>query len=101
MDKSCDNCYWASSNRGNCYYFEDKPESNICDRFDYKCCECDGENATHEYKNNLYCTDCLLKELDVESWTVTHYMVDGEYLGSDDDIDGVIENLSKDINEIE
>ena len=47
------------------------------------------------------CTNCLLKEFEVEESTITHYYVRGEYIGSDEDMDEVILNLDDDIEELD
>ena len=94
--KSCDNCYWKY-NLGfageYCTKTERKPNTNLCDNHDYKCSECDS-NAEIKDNKEYYCTDCFMKSLGVETYTQTHYIYDGEYMGSDDDIMEVLECIT-------
>lgn len=99
MERTCDNCYFLCHNCYDDTYFcanhkkdKEKP-SKVCDYHGYTCNKCKSE-AGFMYNDEAYCLDCLLKENDVEECTTTSYYVDGEYLGSDDDIDEVLENLN-------
>lgn len=99
---NCEECYWKFNNYENyCAYYNDEPKK--CDYFNFKCCDCDSECASYTYKEKRYCSECLINELGVQSYSVTHYELNGEYLGSDDDIDEVIDNLKCDfeIKELE
>ena len=74
------------------------------------CCECDSEyeEKYYKYDNEIYCFDCLVDTLEKEGQLnvvkVTHYYTDdwGE-LGTDDEINEVIENIcdTYDIEEVE
>ena len=60
-----------------------------------KCERCESDYADSyfkdEYTNEIICLDCLLDGCDHS--TITHYSLDGIYLGSDDDIQEVIESI--------
>lgn len=60
-----------------------------------KCDRCESDYAEEyfkdKYTNEVVCLDCLLDGC--ETSTTTHYIIDGTYLGSDDDINEVIENI--------
>jgi reverse gyrase len=101
MDKNCSNCYWEGYKDMFCIYEKEKPVEETCNKHSYMCIECDSEIASYKYKGKYYCQDCLLKQFNIEDYTVTHYMRDGEYLGSDEDIDQVINNLCEEIEEID
>lgn len=74
------------------------------------CCECDSdyEEKYYKYDNKIYCFDCLVDTLQEEGQLnivkTTHYYNDdwGE-LGTDDEINEVIENIcdTYDIEEVE
>ncbi len=65
------------------------------------CEECEIEEAKYKYNDKIYCDDCLLFVLDkedkIQSWTVTHYEIDGNYIGNDNDKD--MEEVIEDIAE--
>lgn len=98
--KNCSNCYWEGYTLMHCIYCKEKPIEGTCSKHSYMCVECDMEEASHKYKEKRYCQDCLLKQFEVEEYTVTHYMQDGEYLGSSDDTDEVINRLSNKIEKL-
>lgn len=98
--KSCDNCYFRGYKDMFCINKTEKPKESICDGHSYICVKCD-DIAGFEYKDKQYCEDCLLKEFEVESYTITHYTMNGEYLGCDDNMCEVISNISKDIKELD
>lgn len=95
MCKNCNDCYWNFQNKKShwCAFKEVAPKDEVCDKHDYECISC-GEQAEYKYKEDYLCSNCLLEELGVETYTETHYTLDGEYLGSDDDIFSVIDNIS-------
>ena len=69
---------------------------------EYRFCEsCDCELVEYEYEGKVYCSECLLEKLEedkrIESWETKSYMIDGEYLGNDNDnsLDEIIDNLPK------
>lgn len=105
MIKCCENCYWkfkkCESKNDWCAYEKNKLENQICDKHSNECSCCFDDKAEYKYKDKYYCSKCLLEEFGVEEYTETHYMLDGEYLGSEDDISEVIENLYEDIEMIE
>lgn len=103
-ERTCSNCYYLHKSHIHNVYFcasheasKEKPDK-ICDKHLFCCSssECLGE-AEYKYNNKLYCVNCLFEELDVEQCTTIEYYKDGEYLGSEDDIVEVIENLNEDI----
>ena len=65
------------------------------------CESCDCELAEYEYDGKVYCSECLLEKLEedkkIESWKTKSYMLDGEYLGNDNDnsLDEIIDSLSE------
>ena len=83
-----------------CSYQEVKPRENTCNKHRFKCNIC-GDCANYIFNDRYYCLDCLLNKFNCESSTTTHYFLDGEYLGSDDDIDKVIFALDDGISEID
>lgn len=95
MCKNCDNCYWNyKENKGDwCGFKEVVPKERVCDKHDYECISC-SDQAEYKYKGDALCSNCLLEELGVETYTVTHYTLNDEYLGSDDDISEVINNIA-------
>lgn len=97
MNKSCENCYWTLYGDKWCVSQINKPTENICGNHNFICSECNSDKSEYQYKGKYYCLDCLLKEFNVEEYTVTHYHIDGSPLGSDDDMTEVIENLDREI----
>ena len=81
MKKECSNCYYGQI----CQDYQEE-DSQVCDRFTYECETC-ADEAVVLYKDKPLCRDCLVDKLGIETWTVTHYMLDGEYLGNDGDND--------------
>ncbi|GAA0229721.1 hypothetical protein [Metaclostridioides mangenotii] len=89
MEKTCDNCYWSISEDQCIKKLEPK---NKCEEHNYECFYCNSE-AEYISDDKSYCTDCLIQSFCLETNTVTHYSLDGTYLGSDDDINEVIEGI--------
>lgn len=90
--KQCQECYWRFKySKQWCARHDNKPES--CDGFKISCTEC---GASGEYKigEYVYCTNCIIGKANIEESTVTHYYVDGEHIGSDNDMEEVIENIN-------
>lgn len=100
MSRNCNNCYWKLSNDDWCIKQVEETSKKICSEHSYECTECD-EQATHEYEHKQYCAECLLKEMNVETYQVTHYMIDGEYLGDEDELDEIIEKLGRNVKQLE
>lgn len=102
MEK-CKDCYWKERGKVNeedwCGF--EGTEPNTCKYFEYQCDECQEDEAKYEYKGKKYCFDCLMEELEVESYTTTNYYLNGEALGNEDDIDDVIDHLDEDIKKLE
>lgn len=95
MNKSCNDCYFKSKDLDiHCFNYDNQPDK-VCDYFTPEC-EC-GYEGDYLYNDTYYCKQCILKEFGVETYTVEHYMLNGEYLGDDNDLDEVIENLSSNI----
>ena len=95
----CDKCFWLLST-GKCM----KALADSECEFRERCEVCDYGGGDFKYKGRLYCTDCLLEELNVSQETVTrYYSEDGELLGDDDNFDEVIEALKEieDFEEVE
>ncbi len=95
--KCCDNCYWSGYRDKWCINEENQPKENICEDYDSICQECGSDRAEYLFKRKHYCSSCLLKEFEVEEATITHYYLDGECLGTDDDMGEVMANLDDDI----
>lgn len=91
MDKSCNNCYWHSAIDGDECIKKLKPEERECEGHSYEC-EC-GNEAEYISDNEFYCTDCLIQSFSLDESTETHYSLDGTYLGSNDDMDEVIDGI--------
>lgn len=99
MDKSCNSCCWENYKDKFCFYEVSKPEISFCNEHNPNCIDC-GFKAEYSFNEKHYCTDCLLNEFEVEQSTVTHYYHGGEYIGSDDDMNEVINNLDENVEEI-
>lgn len=91
MVKSCDNCYWHTAIDGEECIKKLKPKEHECEGHCYEC-EC-GSGAEYKYEDNFCCTDCLIEQLGMDTYETTHYMCDGHYLGDDEDLDEVINNI--------
>lgn len=87
MDKNCNSCYWKRGEdyKSHCYFKDEKYGINPCDNFTYKC-ECEMDSANYEYKDKIYCEDCIKTKLGIQEYTITHYSdANGEYLGNEED----------------
>lgn len=63
-----------------------------------RCAICGKEYADNYYKDNLseeiICEDCLLEVDGITTSTITHYFLDGEYIGDDSEsIQDVVDNI--------
>ena len=62
-----------------------------------KCNVCGSDYSDNYFKNEeneeIICLECLLEAFCSTSTTTHYYFEDGDYLGSDDDIDEVIEKI--------
>ena len=62
-----------------------------------ECNVCGNKYADNYFKNKengeIICEDCFLEAFCTTSTTTHYHSQDGDYLGSDDDLDEVIENL--------
>jgi hypothetical protein len=47
----------------------------------------------YKYENEIYCFDCLLKELNIEEEIFTYYKINGENVANENDIGDYIESL--------
>lgn len=99
--KSCDNCYWKCTYGDWCSFLAKKPTKNICGKYEYSCEECHSEIANYSYKSKNYCLGCMLEELEVESYEVTHYVLNGEYIGSEENIGEDILDVDENIKLLE
>lgn len=88
MEQTCDNCYWRI--RGDQCIKKLEPK-NRCEGHNYEC-EC-GSEAEYKYEDDFYCADCIMEHLDIDTYTTTHYTLDGGYLGCDDDLEEVIDRI--------
>ena len=61
-----------------------------CDR-----CGCDYAESyyKYEYSDEIICEDCLLEIDGITTSTTTQYFLDGEYMGSSDEIDELYETI--------
>lgn len=103
MDKNCSNCYWERGEdyQRHCYFKNETPDVDICDRFAYKC-ECKMDTAGYEYNGKLYCGDCIKEKLGIQEYTITHFSdANGEYLGSEDvDLIDILRKCDRKIKEL-
>ena len=103
--KTCDNCFWRLryGKYTFCYFHKDKQDT-VCKEHKHYCDSCKIEKAKFEQYGLHYCTDCLLEANEVQVFEVKHYILDGECIGDeynmDEVIDAVIDNCV-DINIIE
>lgn len=62
-----------------------------------KCSKCGSNYGEYYYKdknsNEIICEDCLLEIDEVTTSKVTSYFLYGEFIGDDEDIEEVIENI--------
>ena len=72
------------------------------DGYEYAWCDkAHVEQAVINYEGEDLCLECFIKEVENEttfSCKVTHYFIDGEDVGSDDDEWNVIETFAKKFN---
>lgn len=100
MKDNCSNCYCKYiDEKRHCAWSSKEPVNQICEEF-VPMCSCD-EEALYKYEGEYYCTECLLDKFDVEEYTKTIYCKNGRYLGDDDSMSEVIENLDEDIEELD
>ncbi|AQW26221.1 hypothetical protein [Clostridium perfringens] len=101
MKNSCDKCYWKFElDKDHCAKRVKEPAEKMCESYLGPCSECNGKSE-YKYKGKYYCPKCIIENFGVEEYTTTYYYLDGEELGTDDDINEVIRNLCDDIEEIE
>ena len=100
MNSKCRECYWLSYNKKLCIYQHDlnnKEECSECIDFSYNCSECKTEQGLYKYTGKVLCEDCLLNELNhevqIEKVTTYEYFLNGEYIGSDNNMNEVIDIL--------
>lgn len=102
-ERTCENCtYLSKTASGTIHYprhcFAQPYPMGVCDIHKYNCMdECCNNEASYIYKNKAMCFDCLISEFNVQEHVTTVYYQDGEYLGSSENCDEVIENLNSDI----
>lgn len=102
MKKNCKNCYWLIEEKDldRCIYNNQLLDKGACENHKYKCMYCENQ-AEYKIKDAYMCFDCLADEFELETYQVTHYEFNGENIGSDEDISEVINNIHKDIEELE
>lgn len=110
IEKTCDNCsrlYSSSTysidtgkivHKYSCtnHATDRVKPTEICEYHSYSCNKCSTEGE-FIYNDKIYCLECLFDDLCIESYSTISYYQDGEYLGTDDDINEVLENLNEDI----
>lgn len=99
--KNCNNCYWQGYKNQWCIYEYKEPVKKVCEKHNFICEDCEGEQAEYTHEGKKYCCSCLLKKFKVEESTTTHYYLNGEYLGSDEGFEEVVENLDDGIELLE
>lgn len=100
MEKNCKSCYWRDHRGDWCINSVYEPIESECDSHSFNCSKCKMDISEYKYNNKPYCSDCIMKEFKVEESTTTHYHLDGEYLGDDNDYDSVICNLDDSIESL-
>lgn len=100
MTKTCNNCFWQGYKNKWCIYEDKEPKKHICNKHGYICQRCNSNKAEYYFKEEYVCAECLLEEFEVEENTTTHYYLQGEHIGTDDDIDEVILNLNDNIKSL-
>ena len=62
-----------------------------------KCNRCGSDYSENyykdEYSDEIICEDCLLEIDGITTETTTDYYLDGDYLGDDNNLDEVIDNI--------
>lgn len=100
MKRNCDNCYFNCGIRWInkfCAFEEKRPSQEICQHHSYKC-KCGGAAEYLDEDGSKLCSDCLLAHYNVQTYRVEQYFTeDYDYLGDDDNFDGVIESLNEEI----
>ena len=91
--KTCDNCYWKGWVDKFCGYATERPEEDTCEEHKPLCETCKTTSADYKLGSQYYCSACAIKETVTECIQVTHYYYDGEHIGTDDDIDDVIDRI--------
>lgn len=100
MKKSCLACYFKYSDPEGCTWGEECFGKNICEKFTQRCCKCNVHSAEYKYKGQYYCAKCLLSVFNVEEERTTKYYLENKFLGDDNDIEKVINNLNGNIEKL-
>ena len=62
-----------------------------------KCKICGSDYSEHYYKNKyddeIICEECLLEIDGITTSTTTHYFLDSEYMGTDEDMNELVEKI--------
>ncbi|MBI6052334.1 hypothetical protein [Clostridium perfringens] len=98
MEKSCLTCFFKYP--GGCTWSERSFGKEICDKYIRECCKCHKSQADYKFKGQYYCIDCVLSFFDIEEERTTKYYLKDRYLGDDNNIEKVIDNLNEDIRKI-
>lgn len=94
-DKNCKKCYWKFYWIGinkHCAYHKEF-DGEVCDKFSSECSICNCNQSEFKYENEMYCQECLFEELGVEPYSIVHYSFNGEYIGNENDMREVLNNL--------
>lgn len=101
MSKSCLTCYFKYPDPDGCTWGEKCFGKEICDKYSRICYGCHKNQADYKYKGVYYCADCILGQFDIEEERTTKYYLRDRYLGDDNDIDNVINNINEGIKRLE
>ena len=103
MEKKCSNCTYLYKSYNEEYSCPKHTQlkimpNEICKYHLFNCAENNCKNeASCIYEEKPICFDCLIDKFNVkEHVTSVYYNEDGEYLGSSEDCNEVIENLCND-----
>ena len=95
--KYCDGCFWRKESIGDNYNYcalKDKiVENKICPHYAFHCNKCGVIKGDYIYKQKYYCKSCLVDILGLEESITTSYYKDGQFLGTGEDFEEVLNNL--------
>ncbi len=105
-ERTCSNCtylYITSHNITYCpkYNYDENHPMKVCEMHKYNCMNgyCNNE-AGYIYKGKAMCFDCLIGKFNIVEHVTTVYYQNGEYLGTSENCEEVIDNLDEDIERI-
>lgn len=94
MNNTCKSCYWKRPD-GGCTRHQSMSK-DACEKYN-PICKREEDVAEYKYKGEYYCANCILEKFNVEESTIINYYRDGEYIGSDEDMEEVVGNLDIEI----